>query len=528
MNNTNLSYEFYYLLRTKIEQEGDIHREPYDLSAVQSPHILQEGIPIDSDKRLFRSETFKAFISSDKSLHAEPLENWLLNLKNSWETIQLHYVEHFTKQGVNALQTKFFCNQALLGVVLLISDARLESHSVTVSLRGVADSRVNKVVFKPDSWLFQVIHTPPENSGVEQMPTPAILARFEPHFQAIQQDKHWQLRLDLYTPQLAPLDMTPNTANPIIAANPIFAVYGLAHGELHDTGDATWPQELQNFLIGREPALVVRILPRLIVRQWQFTQLDFAARQVRQHLQARSCFYNQARLPCSSSRQLSEGLQMMTRLNADATLLLGKLYQATKTLEIHRNNAGRWLRRAHRTSSHWQVVWQHEDETPLLDSFDADKQKLHNHVTYLKGELTYLDGIRQRWYLHFEEQQLAWSERLGSLGSILAFVVAVGAASITAVGLKSTPQDSQGSFLSPLVNIFKELQSEPLIADLTNLLSQPVVYWLLILVFLFPIFWHIGKMFFRKMRCSRIWRWGTVMVLIPPIIWSVSQVIMNL
>lgn len=409
---------------------------------------------------------------------------------------------------------------------MLISDASLESHSVTVSLRGGTDSSANQVVFKPDTWLFQVNHTPAD--GIEKMPAPAILSRFEPQFQAIQQDKHWQLRLDLPVPQLAPLDITPNTVNPIVAANPIFAVYGLEHGDLHESGEFTWPLELQDFLVGKEPALVVRVLPRLIVRQWQFTQLDFAALQVRKHLQARSRFYNQAMLPCSSSRELSEGLQMMARLNADATLLLGKLQQGIKTLEIHHNNAERWLRRARHYNPNWQVAWQYDDEAPLLDSFNADKQKLQNHITYLQGELTYLEGIRQRWYLHFEGRQLAWSERLGSLGSILAFLVAVGAASLTAVSLKSAPQNDQGSFLSPLVNIFKDLQAKPVIADLTNLLSQPVVYWLLILVFLFPIFWHLGKTFGRKMRCSRIWRRGTIMILAPPIVWYVAQAITNL
>ncbi|OAD22748.1 conserved hypothetical protein, membrane [Candidatus Thiomargarita nelsonii] len=262
------------------------------------------------------------------------------------------------------------------------------------------------------------------------------------------------------------------------------------------------------------------------MREWQFNRMDFAAFQVRKYLRARSSYRNQANLPCLSSRKLSEGLQAMAMQDADTTLLLGKLHQAIKTLEIHHNNLERWLRRAH--SPQWDVVWQPKDEVPLLDGFNTDVQKLHNHITYIQGELTFLEGIRRRWHLHFEGRQLAWSERLGSLGSILAFLVAVGAASLTAVGLTNQSQENNGSFLSPLVHFFNWLQAKPVVADLIILLSQPVAYWLLVLVFLSPIFWHIGKTLRQKMRCSRVWRWGAVIALLLPIFWQIGKAVVKL
>ncbi len=515
--NHNLSYEFYFLLRKKVE----FQQEPRSLSANQSPRIMQEGIPIDSDKRLFRSKSFAPhLLSDDELLHLEPLEDWADHLKTGWEKIQQIYTEHFGHQEVNATEARDFCRQALIGVALLINDAHLDSHTITASLR----STINQVDFKPEIGLFQVNYTPPDNKGVA---APAILTLFEPQFQAIQQGKHWQLQLDLPVPQLVPIEMTKNSANPTIAPNPIFAVYGLAHGDLEQIGETT-TQALQDFLINDDPAVLVRVLPRLLIRQWQFTRMDFAAIQVRQHLQTCSHLYYQANLPCLSNRQLSDGLQTMAMENAKTSLLLGKLHQAIKTLEIHHNNTKRWLRRARQYSPYWQVVWQHDDDSPLLSHFDADKQKLQNHITYIQGEITYLEGIRQYWHLHFEGRQLAWSEWLGSLGSVLAFLVAVGAASLTAVGIQNTPQADKGSFLSPLINFFNELQATPVFADLNHLLSQPVAYWLLVIVLLIPVFWHFAQVLRRKTRCSRLWRWGIGIAVLPVFLFVVHQVVISL
>jgi len=283
----------------------------------------------------------------------------------------------------------------------------------------------------------------------------------------------------------------------------VFAVYGLAHGALPE--NETWPKQLQDFLVGGGEALLVRLLPRLLIRQWQFTRMDLAARLVRQYLQAQSQHFDQAPLSCLPNRTLSNGLQMMARLEADTTLLLSKLHQAIKTLEIQRDNLMLRLREAHQLNTQWDVIWEKTYETPLLDSFEADKQKLQNHIVYLQeGELRYLEGIRRRWHLHFEGRQLARSERLWSLGSILAFLVAVGAASMTASGISQSTEKSE-SWLSSFVLFFESLQTEPWVADFIRLLNNPVVYWCLVLVLLSPILWQVGKGLVLKIRC-RGWK----------------------
>ncbi len=382
-------------------------------------------------------------------------------------------------------------------------------------MRSPGDSAVSQVDFIPDTWLLYVDHTPHEDSPFERMPEPAILARFEAQFQHIQQDKHWQLLLDLPIPQLAPMEIASNSSNPSLAPNPIFAVYGVAHGEvIPHAGEEEWLYQLQDFLVGQGQALLIRLLPRLLVREWQFMRMDLAANLVRKYLHSSSHLCGQAQLACRSHQELVNGLQSMAELRADTTLLLGKLHQAIKTIDSHQHHSERWLLRTQRAIRQWKVIWEHKGEAPLLDSFRANQQKLHDQISYIEDELTFLDGIRQKWRLQFEALQLAGSERLGSLGIVLALLVAIGTASLTAAGFGYGVSNHHDSFLTPLVQLVKEVQKEPWIADLIILLSQPVVYWLLIIVLLLPIGGFIGKAWFRKIRCCPVWRWGSLSVLL--------------
>ncbi len=488
----SLSYEFYYLLRTEIEQEGVVQLEPLHFSSVEVPRLSEEGFMVDEDKRLFRSETFIAPASKT----ALP-DDWLLHLKQGWDQIGLLYQQAFVKQGLDENQAGVFCTRALLGVALLIADEQLDSHTITLSFKGPGGA--DRVRFKPGRSLLQIDS---EENGFEG----GAFVRFEPCYRLPSTKQHWQLQLDVAMPYLAPMAISKNTPKPHFAPNPVFAVYGLAHGALPEK--ETWPKQLQDFLVGGGEALLVRILPRLLIRQWQFTRMDLAARLVRQYLRAQSQHFDHAPLFCLPNRTLSNGLQMMARLDADTTLLLSKLHQAIKTLEIQRDNLMLRLREARQQNTQWEVIWEKAYEKPLLESFEADKQKLQNHIVYLQeGELRYLDGIRRRWHLHFEGRQLALRERLGSLGSILAFLVAVGAASMTASGISQSAERGDESWLNPVVLFFESLQTEPWVADFIRLLNNPVVYWCLVLVLLSPILWQVGKGLIRKIRCCcRRWK----------------------
>ncbi len=479
----SLSYEFYYLLRTQVEQDNRHQSEPESFFT-DNPSLRQEGIPIDEDKRLFRSETY-IVPSSPTGLP----EQWAEQLNQSWEQIQRSYQEHFAKEAVSEVQAKEFCSQALLGVALLIADTQVESYSIAMPLHD--NNAADQVVFKPGADLLGVIHQPKHRDA-------AKLVRFEPARRR-NSKIHWQLRFDAATPYLAPMDMTTDTPNPHFAANPVFAIYGLAHGDLPKAEE--WPRQLQDFLLGGDGAVLVRVLPRLLIRQWQFSRMDSAARLVRKYLHQQSNYFNQTRLRCLSNRELSNGLQTLAELDADATRLLGKLSQAIKTIEIHKDNLTLRLKQAEQHSDQWSLIWQHNQEAPLLDSFAADQQKLQNHITYIQGEQTYLEGIRRRWHFNFEGRQLAWTERLGNLGSILAFLVGVGVASITASTLSQSDSYSSDSWLSPLVQWLYGLLTIPWITDFIRLLNNPLTYISLVIVFVLPIAWHWGNAVIRKIRC---------------------------
>jgi hypothetical protein len=481
----SLSYDFYYLLRTEIEREGGVQFEPLHFSTVERPRLTEEGFMIDEDKRLFRSETFIM-----KSSQTTLPEQWVLHLKQGWAHVELSYQKAFLKQGLNESQAEVFCTQALLGVALLIADEQLDSHSISLSFKGTAAA--DRVRFRPGPHMLDIQS---EEKGFDG----GAFVRFDPHYRLPSTKQHWQIQLEGAMPYLAPMAISTNTPKPHFSPNPVFAVYGLAHGALPE--NVIWPKQFQDFLVGSGEALLVHLLPRLLTRQWQFTRMDFAARSVRQHLRAQSQHFDQAPLACLWNGELSKGLQMMAGLEADTILLLSKLHQSIKTLEIQRDNVKLRLRKA-RQNRQWEVIWEKADDIPILDHFEADKQKLENHIVYLQeGELKYLEGIRRRWHLHFEGRQLAWSERLSSLGSILAFLVAVGAASITASGVSDATEKGNASWLNPIVQFFENIQTQPWVVDFIRLLNNPVVYWCLVLVLLSPILWQIGKGLVRRIRC---------------------------
>jgi hypothetical protein len=281
---SNLSYEFYYLLRTCID--SDIS-EPDHIVRIANPSLRHTGLPIDEDKRLFRSDTF---FGDDSGLP----EQWQQQLLDGWRDILQFY------------QSDAFCQQALLGVAVVIADVKVDSYSVSLPLSGDDDD----FIFQPRRWLM----------GVERESVSASLFDFT--------RCHYQLQLDNNWLQLAPFSLESSTA-----PNPVFAVYGLQHGDLSaDSGSA-----LQDFLLGKG-ALIVRLLPRLLTCQWQAMRQDLAARDVRAYLRSQSRYFNKVNLPCLSNSNLSEGLQTMAALDADITLSLGKLQQASKTIEIQQHN----------------------------------------------------------------------------------------------------------------------------------------------------------------------------------------------
>ena len=163
-----------------------------------------------------------------------------------------------------------------MGVALLILDESVADHRVQTQIQR--DSAVEKVTFQPTSektpnekFLLQIIETSGELMAV--LGKSVTLEEFEP----VTSDKrqHWQIRLlDLQSPRLVPMQLGESEPNPI------FAVYGLAHGVL----PAEMAGQLQTFLCSGKVALMWRVLSRLLMQKWQFQRLSLAAYQLRQHI----------------------------------------------------------------------------------------------------------------------------------------------------------------------------------------------------------------------------------------------------
>jgi len=82
----SLSDQFYYLLRTQVEQDNRLQSEPEHFLSLHNPSIRRDGIPIDEDKRLFCLEMFIV----ESSQTGLPVQ-WLVQLKQSWQQIQYSY-----------------------------------------------------------------------------------------------------------------------------------------------------------------------------------------------------------------------------------------------------------------------------------------------------------------------------------------------------------------------------------------------------------------------------------------------------
>ena len=155
----NLGYQFYFLFRTRWWKDDQFIQEPY--SPGQFGSLGTIGIQIDSDKRLFCRTVPPGKI---------PLINWPTYLKTSWQNILQTYAKAFHSQNAKAglKEAQEFCADNLLGVVLLITDASLESHEVVVDLYYPPSDQSRSISFSYDETVLFSI-----KDKQNQMPAPA-------------------------------------------------------------------------------------------------------------------------------------------------------------------------------------------------------------------------------------------------------------------------------------------------------------------------------------------------------------------
>jgi len=494
----NLNYEFYFLFRIEFDYANEHWLEPPSLLTDFATKTL-ESRQIDQDKRLFR------YIPPfSKTGAVSPLEDWEQHLQQGWAQILASYTNAF--QRITDAHTSenprfdkkmgfFKPLQTFMGVALLIMDDSLDDHQIKLN------TNFGEMIFKPstsktpsEKLLLKIT----EASGelMEEMNKPAIFEEFERQHDPSTALDSWQIQLDVTQPPFLTL-MQAGENHP----NPVFIVYGLAHGRLPD--EAVWPSQLRAFLCQSPAAAVMaRILPRLILQKWQFQRLNMAARHLRQWLDTKNEFYqktNDARLECASNPQLEQDLRDMNQMSAEAKKFLAQLDVGTKTLEFNQRQLKKHLQRSGETwqsldetskKYQWQLIWQHESDTPLLDGFKLDKRLFHNHASYLKNCLTYLDDLRSRWQLHLDGRRLAYEFNIQIAVLVLTFIVAL----TGVIALMTQLPEHAALFV-------RWLSSEPVQLIQTG---EPILIGvnLFILVVAILLFIYMGlKSLWRRLRC---------------------------
>jgi hypothetical protein len=475
----NLNYEFYFLFQVKCNYANEPWREPSSLSNELFQDNLH-SIRIDKDKRLFRYAP-----PPTKTSELPPLNEWEVHLQQGWAQIQACYQDAFQPQ-------------AFMGVALLILDDSVATHQIqcnttdgTVTFKPATEKTPNeKILLKVEEGFGELM---------DLLKTPVTLEEFEPDYHPATDWNRWQIQLSSsQPPRLAPMQIGESYAE--IYPNPIFAVYGLAHGIL----PTEVAEPLQTFLCSGKVALMWRVLSRLMMQKWQFKRLDIAAYQLRQEIDSQNDRYQQvpdARLECASNKKLELDLRDMMRMDAKMKQVLARVDAGTKTLEINRDHLEKHLHRSEQVWQYldetpadkkyeWALAWQNGTETPLLDSFDLDIRKLKNHTTYLQDALTYLDGIRTRWQLYLDGRRLQYESNIQIMLLALTFI-----ASFAGVVAFITQNPADVAFL------LQGLSDNPeQITQIGHLLLIGISL-LILIFFVLPFVYLSLKSLWKKFRC---------------------------
>ncbi len=475
---SNLNYEFYWLFQTQSEPAA---LPDFEEVKVESGNLYNIKMT-DKDKRLFRWNA--------EASH--PLDEWAHCLHRGWQQINAYYAHY----GNSA-----FCESAFMGVALLIMDETVDTHQIKIGT-----TTGNPVIFQssPHQTTVEKTLLHVEENQDHVLPKPVT---FEELVELDRSQTAWQIQLSSsHPPRLTPMTIGEKPQNPV------FAVYGLAHGRLEDE----CADQLQSFLCSGSTAVFARLIPRLLMQKWQYTRINEDAHHFRTRLDLKNHLFQQhpdTKLECLWTSTLEHHLREMADLNATAMFMLSRLQSSIKTLEITRNNIERQLQRStavwqeldQTVVSHkydWLLRWQFASHTPILDKVNLDIQHLENHRTYLQSSLNYLTGISQRWELHLEERRLEISERLGQLGHFLIFLVALG--EVIALSHPQTPGTEAHS--QPATGWVSEfltwLEHTAGLQQLGSLLHSSTVYVLLILILLgLPVFYIVIIVGSKKLRC---------------------------
>ncbi|OQW86856.1 MAG: hypothetical protein BWK78_09560 [Thiotrichaceae bacterium IS1] len=406
-NNFSLSYDFFFLFRRDAHELEDI----LPLPNLSRKDLMGNGIFVDEDKILI-----------SRSYAQQPLDESLKLMVKAWQDI----VERHQKAIIpeNAKKIEEVCQAALLGMAMVIMDDSLDSHTLTIENREIS-RQSSSIIFKRSQQTLFTLNKEENTTSFEPFTAyfadGACKSRYP--FSLVFQDGEVFLK-----PILGEEILDKETTKA-----PVFAMYGIEHpGVGKSFKTESWPKELQQILGGKgknsqDLPLLVPVISRLLMRQWQFTRMDCAATRLRGDLQKVVSYrqLSQAELICRSNHQLGEDLaQVIDKHTVDVKHLQARLLQAIRTLQINLNNLNKRLKEIQPRcqAQNWQFIGQDS----LVETFERDMRTLENHQSYLTGEMLHSEGLHQRWHLLLDGRRLALSEHLGTLGHILILLVALG------------------------------------------------------------------------------------------------------
>lgn len=356
----------------------------------------------------------------------------------AWQSVREHYRYAFSpsteQREIEAAQR--YCEDNLLGVALLILDDALQRHHNTIALDLYENpNRVGRVVFNAEEKiLFNIRDT------MAIMPQVATFYRFRPALDGqMRKPENWSLRLDKPSPYL--LQIQPlSDSHPEFRNNPVFAVYGIAHGNACTTTGQpqAWVEEFADVFLGKSPdplketALFNGIHARFLINDHVFETMDSEASHLRLELQSQVMRYFEAkedRLKEIPNSVLEAELRQMDNLMIRTNYMLGRLQQAITTLTINREIFKQRWAAFPSEYPRWQLSWQPAtislEQSPLLASFQSHLDNLNHHVAYLQGKLTHLHGAHDYWHSYLSEQRHDFFKHLGYLGHLIIFLVAL-------------------------------------------------------------------------------------------------------
>lgn len=485
--NRNLDYLFYFLFRTYRWKEEEYRQEP--LLAFGKLHDF--GIPIDTDKRLFR-----------RSAPAQtPLADWPIHLIEAWQNVLQHYSHAFNPENPQLGMEKAmpYCQENLLGVALVIMDDTLEQHELTLPLYDPQYRQLGSAYFNYDPQLkfFSI------RDQQQTMLEPATFHPFKPSVdKRALKAENWTLRLDKTQPYLMQMQARFSEQHPVVTLvpenNPIFTVYGLAHGDVDSVlasltpaeQEHSWPVRLQAMLLGEDAkglplkttALLNSILARLLIAETVFESLDCEARLLRLILQQKTAGYfatSDQIIQETRHSKLEQQLREMENLVTTTDYALGRLSQAVKTLEINQDNFQWRLHNLHPKEAEWEMDWQSSKPYPsLLEPLHLGVENLKNHTAYIEGKLTHLKGSCTRWRSYIAQNRHQLTEHLGLLGTIIVFLIVLG--------------EFFGRSKAEEIGFWADI-----LQFIAYLLTHQLIYLGILVIYLFFVLRHYGKEWYK-------------------------------